>query len=281
MNGNGKPLNQEYVTSMDIAFSKLSGAGNDFIVIDNRDLSIALSQTQINTLCTRRTGLGADGLILIEPSAKHAFSMKYFNADGFLGSMCGNGGRCAAYFAYTIGIPLSSVNGYAFEANSNRYDAWITGSETVRLRMLSPEEFRNNIEIEGLLCHFVNTGSPHAIIYTSNLKAANVTGTGRTIRHRTDFFPEGTNVNFIEITSQDSLSIRTFERGVEDETLACGTGAVAAALMSFRLDKITSKKVSATVKSGDTLEVQFNDTMDEVFLTGPAKIVYKGVFTID
>jgi diaminopimelate epimerase len=281
MNGNGKPLNQEYVTSMDIAFSKLSGAGNDFIVIDNRDLSIALSQTQINTLCTRRTGIGADGLILIEPSAKHAFSMKYFNADGFLGSMCGNGGRCAAYFAYTIGIPLSSVNGYAFEANSNRYDAWITGSETVRLRMLSPEEFRNNIEIEGLLCHFVNTGSPHAIIYTSNLKAANVTGTGRTIRHRTDFFPEGTNVNFIEITSQDSLSIRTFERGVEDETLACGTGAVAAALMSFRLDKITSKKVSATVKSGDTLEVQFNDTMDEVFLTGPAKIVYKGVFTID
>ena len=281
MNGNGKPLNQEYVTSMDIAFSKLSGAGNDFIVIDNRDLSIALSQTQINTLCTRRTGIGADGLILIEPSAKHAFSMKYFNADGFLGSMCGNGGRCAAYFAYTIGIPLSSVNGYAFEANSNRYDAWITGSETVRLRMLSPEEFRNNIEIEGLLCHFVNTGSPHAIIYTSNLKAANVTGTGRTIRHRTDFFPEGNNVNFIEITSQDSLSIRTFERGVEDETLACGTGAVAAALMSFRLDKITSKKVSATVKSGDTLEVQFNDTMDEVFLTGPAKIVYKGVFTID
>ena len=268
------------LTSMDIAFSKLSGAGNDFIIIDNRDLSIDLSQTQINALCTRRTGIGADGLILIEPSATHAFRMKYFNADGFIGSMCGNGGRCAAYFAYTIGIPLSS-NSYAFEANSNRYDAWITGTETVRLRMLTPDKFRMNIEIEGLDCHFVNTGSPHVIIYTSNLKTASVTGTGRTIRQRTDIFPEGTNVNFIEITSPDSLSIRTFERGVEDETLACGTGAVAAALMSYRLDKITGTTVQVTVKSGDTLEVQFNDAMDEVFLTGPAKIVYKGSFSID
>ncbi len=268
------------LTSMDIKFSKLSGAGNDFIVIDNRDLSINLSPAQINTLCTRRTGIGADGLILIEPSATYAFSMKYFNADGFIGSMCGNGGRCAAYFAYTIGIPVSS-NGYAFEANSNRYDAWITDSQTVRLRMLTPEEFRNNIEIEGLVCHFVNTGSPHAIIYTSNLKNENVTGTGRTIRHRTDIFPEGTNVNFIEITSPQSLSIRTFERGVEDETLACGTGAVAAALMSYRLDKISCTTIQVTVKSGDTLEVQFNDAMDEVFLTGPAKIVYTGSFSID
>ena len=268
------------LTSMNIKFSKLSGAGNDFIVIDNRDLSINLSPAQINMLCTRRTGIGADGLILIEPSTAHAFSMKYFNADGFLGSMCGNGGRCAAYFAYTIGIPASSVKGYAFEANSNRYDAWITGSETVRLRMLAPKEFRNNIEIEGLVCHSVNTGSPHAIIYTSNLKTASVSGTGRAIRNRTDIFPGGTNVNFIAITSPDSLSIRTYERGVEDETLACGTGAVAAALISHQLGKIASTTVQVTVKSGDILEVQFNNAMDEVFLTGPAKIVYKGSFTI-
>jgi diaminopimelate epimerase len=266
---------------MDITFSKLSGAGNDFIVIDNRNLSITLSTEQIRTLCTRRTGIGADGLILIEPSAAHAFSMKYYNADGFLGSMCGNGGRCAAYFAHTIGIPASSVNGYAFEANSNRYDAWITGTETVRLRMLAPEEFRNNMEIEGMTCHSVNTGSPHAVIYTSDLQAANVNGTGRTIRHRTDIFPEGTNVNFIEITSPESLSIRTFERGVEDETLACGTGAVAAALMSYKLGRISSTTVHVTVKSGDILEVRFNESMNEVFLTGPAKIVYKGSCTID
>ncbi|MEI8187129.1 MAG: diaminopimelate epimerase [Chlorobiaceae bacterium] len=266
---------------MEISFCKLSGAGNDFIVIDNRDLSVNLSSEQINSLCTRRTGIGADGLILIEPSAGHGFSMKYYNADGFPGSMCGNGGRCAAYFAYIIGIPVSSANGYAFEANSNSYEAWITGEETVRLRMLAPKEFRNNIAIEGLVCHAVNTGSPHAIIYTSDLQNASVTGTGRTIRHRIDIFPEGTNVNFIEITSPDSLSIRTFERGVEDETLACGTGAVAAALMSYHLGKIVNTTVQVTVKSGNTLDVSFNDAMDKVFLSGPAKIVYKGSFTID
>ncbi len=266
---------------MEITFSKLSGAGNDFIVIDNRDLSLTLSPEQINTLCTRRTGIGADGLILIEPSSAYAFSMKYYNADGYPGSMCGNGGRCAAYFAFTIGIPASSVNGYVFEANSNQYDAWITATETVRLRMLAPQEFRNNIEIEGLICHSVNTGSPHAIIFTSDLQTASVTGTGRAIRHRSDIFPEGTNVNFIEITSPDSLSIRTFERGVEDETLACGTGSVAAALMSHLLGKTSSTTVHVAVKSGDILDVQFNEAMDEVFLTGPAKIVYKGSCTID
>ena len=268
---------------MEITFSKLSGAGNDFIVIDNRELSINLTPEQINTLCTRRTGIGADGLILIEPSNEHAFSMKYHNADGFPGSMCGNGGRCAAYFAYTIGIPVSSLNGYAFEANGNRYDAWITGAENVKLRMLAPTGFRNNIKIEGiegLVCHAVNTGSPHAVIYTSDLETASVTGTGRIIRHRCDIFPGGTNVNFIEITSPDSLSIRTFERGVEDETLACGTGAVAAALMSYQLGIISGTTVQVRVKSGDILEVRFNNAMDEVFLTGPATIVYKGSFTL-
>jgi len=116
---------------MEITFSKLSGAGNDFIVIDNRDLSIKFSPEQINMLCTRRTGIGADGLILIEPSSAHAFSMKYFNADGYPGSMCGNGGRCAAYFAFTLGIPASSFNCYVFVANCNRYDAWFTAAETV------------------------------------------------------------------------------------------------------------------------------------------------------
>ncbi len=272
---------QNIFISMEITFSKLSGAGNDFIVIDNRGLSLRLSPEQINTLCTRRTGIGADGLILIEPSSAYAFSMKYYNADGYPGSMCGNGGRCAAYFAFTIGIPASSVNGYVFEANSNQYNAWITATETVRLRMLAPQEFRNNIEIEGLICHSVNTGSPHAIIFTSDLQTASVTGTGRAIRHRNDIFPEGTNVNFIEITSPDSLSIRTFERGVEDETLACGTGSVAAALMSHLLGKTSSTTVHVAVKSGDILDVQFNETMDEVFLTGPAKIVYKGSCTID
>lgn len=270
------PLNR-----MKITFSKLSGAGNDFIVIDNRQHSIHLAPEQIQKLCTRRTGVGADGLILIEPSAHNAFSMKYHNSDGFLGSMCGNGGRCAVYFASTIGIPATSGNAYAFEANGNRYDAWVLGSESVKLKMLAPVGFRDNLEIEGECCYAVNTGSPHALIYTSDLDAVKVNQTGSAIRHRTDFFPEGTNVNFIKITSPHALALRTFERGVEEETLACGTGAVAAALMSYRLGKISSTTVRVTVRSGDTLEVQFNEQMSDVFLTGPAKIIYQGSLTID
>ena len=265
---------------MEITFSKLSGAGNDFIVIDNRSLVLQLDTRQINALCTRRTGVGADGLILIEPSLSYQFSMKYYNADGLLGSMCGNGGRCAVYFAWSIGIPAAQGNAYTFEANGNQYNGWVLKEESVKLKMLPPEGFRNNLDIEGELCHFLNTGSPHTIIYTSELEESDVTGTGSDIRHRTDIFPGGTNVNFIEVTSPSSLSIRTFERGVEDETLACGTGAVAAALMSYRLGKIESTTVQVTVKSGDPLEVQFNEPMDEVFLSGPAKIVYKGTLTI-
>ena len=266
---------------MKISFSKLSGSGNDFIVIDNREHSIHLAPVQIKNLCTRRTGVGADGLILIEPSAHYAFSMKYHNADGFLGSMCGNGGRCAVYFAAAIGVPATSGNAYAFEANGNRYDAWVLGSESIKLKMLAPEGFRDNLEIEGECCYAVNTGSPHALIYTADLDAVKVNETGSVIRHRTDFFPEGTNVNFIEITSPNALALRTFERGVEEETLACGTGAVAAALMSYRLGKISSTTVQVTVKSGDTLDVQFSDDMKDVFLTGPAKIIYQGSLTID
>jgi len=264
---------------MKINFSKLSGAGNDFIVIDNRTLSIKLSAMQIRELCTRRTGIGADGLILIEPSTAHDFSMNYHNADGFQGSMCGNGGRCAAYFAYSINIPCKKENAYTFEANGNRYDAWITDLETVRLRMLAPEQFRHELQLDEALCYAVNTGSPHALVYVADLDGVKVNKTGGAIRHRTDIFPEGTNVNFVQITSPDSLSVRTFERGVEDETLACGTGAVAAALMSYRLGKLSSTTVQVKVKSGDTLQVQFSETMDDVFLTGPAKIIYEGSFT--
>jgi diaminopimelate epimerase len=276
------PFNHEFqLDFMKIKFSKLSGAGNDFIVIDNSECSIHLAPLQIKQLCTRRTGIGADGLILIEPSAEYSFSMKYHNADGFPGSMCGNGGRCAVYFASTIGIPPSSGNAYAFEANGNRYDAWVLGPESVKLKMLAPEGFRDNLEIEGEDCYAVNTGSPHALIYTSTLDTVKVHETGSAIRHRTDIFPGGTNVNFIEITSPHALSLRTFERGVEEETLACGTGAVAAALMSYRLGKISSTTVQVSVKSGDTLQVQFSDDMNEVFLTGPAKIIYEGILTID
>jgi diaminopimelate epimerase len=265
---------------MKINFSKLSGAGNDFIIIDNRALAIHLTQPQINALCTRRTGVGADGLILVEPSLHCDFTMKYFNADGFPGSMCGNGGRCAVYFAFMQGVTSAEPEHFSFEANSNRYDAEVTNSETVRLHMLDARDFRYHMEIEGFACTFVNTGSPHVVIFADDINAINVAEKGVAIRRNTDFFPEGTNVNFVEITSPSSIALRTFERGVEEETLACGTGAVAAAIISRKLGKILPNSVKVTVKSGDMLEVSFSENMQNITLTGPAKIVYQGSVTI-
>ncbi len=262
---------------MQINFSKMSGAGNDFIIIDNMQRTINLTESQILMLCTRRTGIGADGLILVEPSKVLDFNMLYYNADGKPGSMCGNGGRCAAYFAWVTGITSEATS---FQANGDRYDAWVTSAEQIKLRMTVPDDFRNNFYANGFSCHFVNTGSPHTIIYTDELDTFNVQDAGQTIRNNTELFPEGTNVNFLEVTGPDSLSVRTFERGVEAETLACGTGAVAAALMSYRLGKVSSTSITVTVRSGDTLKVDFSDDMHEVFLSGTAKVVYTGTVNV-
>lgn len=262
---------------MQINFSKMSGAGNDFIVIDNMQRLVSLAEHQILSLCTRRTGIGADGLILVEPSETLDFSMRYYNADGKPGSMCGNGGRCAAYFAWVSGISGETAS---FRADGNRYDAWINGVERVKLKMTVPDDFRDNFYANGFSCHFVNTGSPHTIIYTDGLDDIDVEDEGSSIRNNRRLFPEGTNVNFLHVTGPDTLRLRTFERGVEAETLACGTGAVAAALMSYRLGKLSSTHVRVRVKSGDTLEVDFSDTMTEVFLSGPAKVVYTGTVSV-
>ncbi len=268
--------------AMKIDFIKLSGAGNDFIVIDNRSLSLRLSAEQIRSLCARRTGIGADGLILIEKSDQFDFRMKYHNADGLPGSMCGNGGRCAVYFAHSIGIPSADHNVYVFEANGNRYDASVTDREIVKLHMLDPHDFRDSLAVEGFDCHFVDTGSPHAVIFSPHgeLDRINVYSEGRAVRHRTDIFPGGTNVNFLEIVAPDSINVRTFERGVEDETLACGTGAVASAIMSYRLGRVSSPTVSVRVRSGDTLTVSFSENLTSVTLTGPAKIIYRGTLEL-
>lgn len=264
---------------MHINFTKMSGAGNDFIVIDNRGGAIHLTHEQIKAMCTRRTGIGADGLILIETSATADFIMNYHNADGFVGTMCGNGGRCAVWFSSLIGIHPASAR-YRFEAGAERYEAEVTGEESVRLHMLPPKDFRNELPVGVWTCHYVNTGSPHAVIYTENLNTLDVFTEGRTIRHRKDIFPEGTNVNFLEVSAPDAINLRTFERGVEDETLACGTGAVASALMSYRLGKVTHSPVRVKVKSGDTLMVGFNDTLDNIYLEGPARVVYQGTIKL-
>jgi len=258
---------------MRLRFTKMSGAGNDFIVIDNMTRSTRLPEERIRELCTRRTGVGADGLIMIEPSATYDFTMKYYNADGRLGSMCGNGGRCAVYFAYTIGVAGRST---VFEANTNRYDAEVTGDSMVRLNMTDPDDFRDTFEACGYPCHFVDTGSPHTLIVTDNVDSFDVEGIGRAIRNNTELFPEGTNVNFAQVTSPSTIILRTFERGVEAETLACGTGAVASAILCRKLGLLDSCSVGVTVRSGDRLQVDFSQEFRDVYLSGPAKIIFSG-----
>ncbi|RXK82308.1 diaminopimelate epimerase [Chlorobaculum sp. 24CR] len=264
---------------MQIDFTKMSGAGNDFIVIDNRQAHFNLPHEQVRAMCARRTGIGADGLILVETSETADFRMNYHNADGFPGSMCGNGGRCAVWFAHLIGI-RPAAGRYRFNAGPGTYEAEVTGEESVRLHMLPPTDFRDDMQAGAWNCHFVNTGSPHAIAYVNDLDKIDVFTEGRAIRHREELFPGGANVNFLEVTAPDALSIRTFERGVEDETLACGTGTVAAALMSYRLGKVASSPVKVTVRSGETLMVGFNDAMDDIYLEGPARVVYRGTITL-
>ncbi|MCS7014267.1 MAG: diaminopimelate epimerase [Chloroherpetonaceae bacterium] len=256
-----------------ISFTKMSGAGNDFIMIDNRSLHLELSEAQIAKWCKRGTGIGADGLILLEHSSQYDFAMRYYNADGKLGSMCGNGGRCAARFAYLSGIQKMHLT---FEANGKCYDAFILDDSRVRLKMQPPQNFRDALSVEGYEGFFVDTGSPHVVIYTSQLEALEVNQIGRKIRHNAALFPEGTNVNFVEPVSDSVLRIRTFERGVENETLACGTGCVAAAVISYRLGKAPHRHITLLVQSGETLEVEFDETLQHVYLTGSASVVFTG-----
>lgn len=251
----------------------MSGAGNDFIMIDNRRLGLELSEAQIAKWCKRVTGIGADGLILLECSDQYDFAMRYYNADGKLGSMCGNGGRCAARFAYCSGIQKQHLT---FEANGERYEATLLDDGRVRLKMQPPKNFRDALPVEGYEGFYVDTGSPHVVIYTEHLNTIDVNQVGRKIRHNAQLFPEGTNVNFVEPIAPDMLRIRTFERGVENETLACGTGCVAAAVVSHRLGKTPVLHIKLQVQSGETVEVSFDETMETIYLTGSADVVFTG-----
>ncbi|ACF13397.1 Diaminopimelate epimerase [Chloroherpeton thalassium ATCC 35110] len=258
-----------------ILFTKMSGAGNDFIVIDNRDGAYSfLGEAEIRQLCTRRIGIGADGLLMLEGSENHDFAMRYYNADGRLGSMCGNGGRCIAQFGWKLGDAAKKE--LKFEANGNTYFASVLADGEIKLNMLVPKDFRDAFSVDGHECVFVDTGSPHAILYVENLDETHVVEIGQKIRHNQEHFPGGTNVNFVQILSSEKIRVRTFERGVEDETLACGTGAVASALMSYRLGKVSAKSVCVAVQSGDLLTIAFDEEMQHVTLSGPALEVFQG-----
>jgi diaminopimelate epimerase len=273
-----------------LQFFKMNGAGNDFIIVDNRDLSLssALDADTIAALCDRNRGIGADGLLAVEPAQKGAdFRFRYYNADGGEAEMCGNGARCFGRFTAHLGeIVLKRVT---FETIAGTLAAEMVGDD-VRIAMSEPKDLqlKLNTKIPGLdsALHFVNTGVPHVVTFVGSASALDefdVFTHGGAIRNHPDFAPAGTNANFAAVLAPDHISIRTFERGVEDETLACGTGMVASALVHHLLTGAASP-IKVDVEGGDTLEIGFEKTGDESFknvtLTGPADFVFEGEIDI-
>jgi diaminopimelate epimerase len=238
-------------------FTKMNGAGNDFVMIDNRDASLALGREEIARLCDRHRGVGADGLLLVEPAQNGAdFRMRYYNSDGGEAEMCGNGARCFARFAQRISARSGDVQ---FETMAGVITGRFFG-EHVQIQMSQPHSLELNRELEvageTLTVHSINTGVPHAVVVVSDLENADILMRGAALRWHEHFAPKGTNANFIEISDEHTIAIRTYERGVEGETLACGTGMVASALIAHELSRIPSP-ISVRVRGGDTLQIGF------------------------
>jgi len=259
-----------------LKFAKLQGTGNDFIIINNlggqfNDFCIRVKEEDlVRAICSRRTGVGADGLILIEDSQVANFKWRFFNADGSPAEMCGNGMRCVARFAYEEGLAPERMK---VETDVGIVEAEVLGRD-VRVKLTPPKDFNLNLKAEGLTVHYVNTGVPHAVVFVDALELVDVEDVGRRLRFSPTFSPAGANVNFVEVRL-DRILVRTYERGVEAETLACGTGAVASALIAARLFNLSSP-VEVEVRSGERLKVYFDEGMKEVYLEGPTLWVYDG-----
>jgi len=264
----------------EIRFSKYSGAGNDFILIDNRDGSCHVDAQMIAGMCARQVSIGADGLILLENSDKADIKMRYFNADGGEAEMCGNGSRCIIAFARKQGIVKDN---YTLETMERVLSAGVKGN-SISIEMGEVLDTLLNIDIEvdakKYTVHFTNTGVPHTVLFVDNLEQIDLQGMGGKIRFHQRFQPKGTNVDFVQKTGRSSVAMRVYERGVEAETLACGTGVTAAAIISSLVHGV-KPPVSVAVRSGDTLTVDFknnDDVFSDVVLTGPARLVYDGTY---
>jgi diaminopimelate epimerase len=263
-----------------LPFAKMSGTGNDFILIDNR--SRALQESNLSTLiariCRRRLSVGADGVILIEPSKAADFRWRFFNSDGSSAEMCGNGARCAARFAHLQGICGADLR---FETDAGLVHAQVRGIR-VNVKMTDPHSLRLTIPIEltsgSLTVSSINTGVPHAVVVEPEVDKLDVLGLGREIRFHSHFAPAGANANFICVEPRGGIAIRTYERGVEGETLACGTGAVAGALVAACRIGLPSP-VGVRTRSGEILTVHFgrtNGRFHDVYQEGDARLIYTG-----
>ena len=256
---------------MQINFYKYQGAGNDFVMIDNRTGNFKNDTKLINWLCDRRFGIGGDGLILLEESSQveARFKMTYFNADGRQSTMCGNGGRCIVAFAKFLSLIASDC---MFVAIDGLHKARIDKNTLVELKMKNVSDIKKYSRDLVL-----DTGSPHYIKYVDELKNINISKEGASIRYSEDFKKAGINVNFVQI-SGNKLEIRTYERGVENETLSCGTGVTAAAIAAYHSNRLNNNRVLIKAQGGN-LEVKFDKTStgyENIWLIGPAKQVFKG-----
>lgn len=259
---------------MEQAFYKYQATGNDFILLDDRLGEIKLNQTQVKQLCNRHFGIGADGLMLLRKLDGYDFEMRYYNSDGKSSSMCGNGGRSIVTFARDLGMVKDHVH---FLAVDGPHKAFIEGNQ-VKLQMRDIESLQ---EFEAH--SFLDTGSPHHVEFRKEIANIDIQKEGSAIRYGSPYFEEGTNVNFVQKINQESIKVRTYERGIEGETLSCGTGVTACALASFRKGWLDSNQVKIEAEGGD-LEIHFTPTKEgftEVYLIGPAEKIFEGTIEID
>lgn len=272
---------------MTLNFTKLVASGNDFILLDSRSKNRGLNfKDTAKRLCNRRLGIGADGLLVLEKSKKANVKMRIFNADGSEAEMCGNGARCAAYFLN----PKSQIR---IETRAGILFAKVN-KENVKINLTSPKDIKFDLVINlnkhPLRLNLINTGVPHAVILCEGIEKIDVYHLGRLVRYHKRFKPKGTNVDFVEPKGLKSIKLRTYERGVEEETLACGTGAVASAiiyalkLMKFGLIKENNFNINVDTVSGETLKVSFKldkNKIKDVWLEGKAKLVHKGQMKLE
>jgi diaminopimelate epimerase len=267
-----------------IPFFKMVAAGNDFIVIDNRKQLVKDAVVFARDICQQHTGIGGDGVLLVEPSKSADFLMRIINADGSEAEACGNGFRCAGLFAH-------KKLGFSKQMRVETLSGEITidvKPNVIRVKMVNPKDYREQVELTRLSkmgpsraalgCAYINTGVPHVVVFTEGLKEFPVSHLGHAIRYHDAFQPAGTNVDFVEVRDNQRLAVRTYERGVEGETLACGTGVTAAAIVGHLTKRVTAP-VQVETKSGEVLTVDLKNSgthVENVFLEGNAQFVFEG-----
>lgn len=267
-----------------IEFTKMNGAGNDFIMIDNRSRQVKLTPEKIVKLCHRQKGIGADGIILlVPPSGKDAdWAWEFYNSDGSVAEMCGNGARCFAKFVQKLTGIKEKVT---FETLAGLVTAYYKG-DNVSIKLTKPKDLKLNITLPlkngGKTVHFINTGVPHTVMFVEDVEKVDIKNLGAEIRYHQQFAPKGTNANFVQIKDKSFIRVRTYERGVENETLACGTGITASSLITALIYNFVPP-IKVLVQSGDIMEIDFvrnGEEFENVVLAGPAEFVFNGTIEI-